>query len=77
MNLLWTGTVLGVFLGLIHAVYVFRTVTSQAPRESVSLARGLYYAGWTVGLWILFGSYLLGLWIVAVICHGAARLASR
>lgn len=69
-TVLWAGTVVGAFFGVIHAVYVYRLITTEAPAETPpSRARALYYALWTLGLWVLFGSYILVLWLIGVVLY--------
>lgn len=64
---LWAGTFVGALLGVIHAAYVFRLILSEAPAETPPRrARAAYYALWTLGLWVLFGTYVLVLWLIGV-----------
>ncbi len=67
MNLMWTGSVIGVLLGLVHAMYVFNVVAGRGvPSGSRNYLRGNYFAFWTFLLWILFGTYILVLWIIGM-----------
>lgn len=67
---LWAGTFVGALFGLIHAAYVYRLLMVGAPAEApTSHARALYYALWTLGLWLLFGSYVLVLWAAGVVFY--------
>ena len=61
--LVWVGTLVGVILGAAHAVYVYRVVARGATGVSNSQVRGVYYASWTVLLWLLLGSYVVALWL--------------
>ncbi len=62
---LWAGTLVGVVFGLFHALYVYRLVMAEGPADAApSHARAGYYALWTLGLWLLFGSYVLVLWLI-------------
>ncbi len=68
------GVAVGACLGLIHAGYVYRQVlgtqkTALPSRPMATHLRGIYYAVWTVGLWIIFGSYVFYLWILGVILY--------
>lgn len=64
---MWVGSVVGMFLGLAHAAYVYRVVANGAPADGESNhTRGFYFALWTLGLWILFGSYVLILWLAGI-----------
>jgi hypothetical protein len=69
-EVLWAGTLVGALLGLCHAVYVFRVIEAEAPAESApSYTRPAYYALWTFGLWVLFGSYVLVLWLTGLVFY--------
>lgn len=72
------GVVVGACLGLLHAGYVYWQVIGTAPMESANrpLAthlRGVYYAVWTVGLWIVFGSYVFYLWVLGVMVYALTK----
>ncbi|MEE8517154.1 MAG: hypothetical protein V3T02_10995 [Alphaproteobacteria bacterium] len=76
------GTLVGAVLGSAHAVYLYRTVTAEAPSAAeggfVRLhLRAAYYAIWTVFLWALFGAYVLILWVISVIAYAAWDLFRR
>jgi hypothetical protein len=58
--LFWIGSGLGAVCGLCHTVYLWRNAAERTDRRQVALYRGL----WTVGLWTLFGTYLLVLWVL-------------
>jgi hypothetical protein len=70
-SVLWAGTVVGAILGLLHAGYVYRLVS--VPGGAVAHARAGYYAAWTLALWLLFGTYVLVLWLVAAVAYAIAR----
>ena len=65
MSLLGAGTLLGGLFGLAHAVYVYGVVSDCASRSSTAL----YAAAWTLLLWLLFGSYLLVLWLAGAVLY--------
>ncbi len=69
MNLLWTGTVVGAVVGAFNAAYVYQTVRDTAPEAATNQTRAIYYAVWTFTLWVLFGSYLLFLWVIAAVLY--------
>jgi hypothetical protein len=70
MTVITAGTAVGALLGLAHAAYVFRTVSNGVSSDvSTNNPRAIYYAVWTFGLWVLFGPYVLGLWIVGVLLY--------
>lgn len=64
--LLWVGTISGAAIGLAHAIYLWRVSGREAEGRSTAIYRGV----WAVGLWTLFGTYVLVLWIVGVIAYG-------
>lgn len=73
-NVLWAGMFVSTILGIFHAIYVYQLVTAGAPAGGAVIhGRGIYYAMWTLGLWILFGAYVLVLWVVAVVAYAIAR----
>ena len=64
-TVLWAGTVVGVVFGLLHGLYVYRLIMAEGPADTApSHARAGYYALWTFGLWLLFGTYMLVLWLI-------------
>lgn len=73
-SVLWAGTLVGTLLGFIHAVYVYRLVAAEAPAgAAANHGKAGYYALWTLGLWIVFGTYVLVLWVIAVVAYAIAR----
>ena len=64
--LLWVGTILGAGVGVAHAVYLWRASLQESESRSMAIYRG----AWAIGLWTLFGTYVLVLWIVGVIAYG-------
>ena len=67
-DLLWIGSVLGALVGVAHAIYLLG-VSAHEPRGR---GAGIYRAIWAIGLWSLFGTYVLVLWVVGVIAYGLA-----
>jgi hypothetical protein len=57
---------LGTAVGLAHAVYLWRVSMQEADSRGTAIYRG----AWAIGLWTLFGTYVLVLWIVGVIAYG-------
>lgn len=73
-SLLWAGTGVGAFLGVLHALYVYRLLAREAAVAPLAgHASPAYYALWTVGLWLLFGSYVLVLWLVGAVFYVAFK----
>lgn len=68
--LLWVGTLFGGMIGLAHASYLWRV----SLREADSRITALYRGAWAIGLWTIFGTYVLVLWILGVIAYGVAGL---
>ena len=68
--ILWAGSLVGVLLGLAHAAYVYRVAAQAVPvGAEPNHTRGLYFALWTFGLWLVFGSYVLILWLIGVLLY--------
>ncbi len=66
-TMLWAGTAVGAIFGTLHAIYVYRLVAVDGH------VRAGYYALWTLALWLLFGTYMLVLWIISVVAYSIAR----
>ncbi|MDJ0893753.1 MAG: hypothetical protein QNJ92_01315 [Alphaproteobacteria bacterium] len=78
---LWLGSALGAAIGLLHAGYIYRQEVTEVPparreRPFATRARAAYFALWAFALWVVFGSYLLVLWLLAVIAHGVYRVVA-
>ena len=68
--IVWAGSILGVILGLAHGAYVFGKISRPvAGSTSPDYLRGLYYAAWVVLLWIVFGAYVLVLWVAGLLAY--------
>jgi uncharacterized membrane protein YhaH (DUF805 family) len=70
-DFLLAGAILGALFGSIHAIHVYR---QRVRDEGASPGRALYFAVWAVGLWILFGAYLLAFWIIGAVGLAVSRL---
>jgi hypothetical protein len=64
------GALFGTACGAVHAAYVFSERISQ---RDTGTGTALYYAVWTLALWILFGSYVLYLSMIAIPLFALAR----
>jgi len=73
-TLLWIGSLLGVVIGVLHAVYLYRQHVARTP---VDQAGAVYRGLWALGLWTLFGSYVLVLWIIGVIAYSVSKVMPR
>ena len=63
--ILWLGTALGFAIGLLHATQIVATESQDSSPDG--LFTRIYRAIWAIGLWTLFGTYLLVLWLLAFI----------
>ena len=71
---LTTGMLVGALLGAFHAVYVYRLLATEPPAGATSApAHAVYYALWTFGLWVIFGSYVLILWLIGAIFYAVFK----
>ncbi len=66
MTLLWWGVLISFLLGVAHAVYVFRAVAAAPQPRAVA---GLYYASWTLLLWLILGGYVVVMWLVGGVLY--------
>ena len=77
-TILWAGAIIGAVLGLAHGVYLYRQMASApgrgGPSAGMRRIRAFYYAACTFVLWALLGTYVLVLWLVALIPYGIKRL---
>ena len=65
-----TGSMLGAIFGLAHAIYVFRVVVREpSGRNLPTFLPALYAALWTFALWLLFGTYLMLLWLLGCLLY--------
>ncbi len=72
--LLWIGSLLGVVIGALHAVYLYRQHVARTPADQ---AGEVYFGLWALGLWTLFGSYVLVLWIIGVVAYAVSKVIPR
>ncbi len=70
----WIGTALGVVAGMLHASLVFRRRLAEG---SGGIAEAVYFAAWTIALWIMFGAYVMAFWIVGLIGMALSRIGRR
>lgn len=67
---LTAGSIVGVICGLAHALYVYRVTTPSSAGDSPpGGVPPIYYALWTLALWVLFGTYVLVLWAVGLLVY--------
>ena len=78
--LLWLGMAISLACGLAHAVYVSNCINRDAALvtpNSPDRQSDLFYAIWTMALWLLFGLYVTVLWVVACCFYIPSRLLGR
>ena len=64
------ATLVGLMFGLFHAVYMSRLVaTGAGAAGSTHWASTLNFTLWTLALWLLLGSYLLGFWLISIVFY--------
>ena len=80
---LWIGSAVGAVLGGLHALYVYRDISARAAKNGNRNGNGngkggqiraLYHGLWTFALWTLFGSYVLGFWLIGSVGRTLAGL---
>ena len=65
-----TGSMLGAIFGLAHAIYVYRVMVQHPAGKNTSANHtALYAAFWTVALWVVFGTYLMLLWLLGCLLY--------
>jgi hypothetical protein len=65
-NFFETGLILGLLIGVSHAVYLYRLVAHGPDRNrSGSGLAAINFAVWSGVLWVLLGTYLLGYLLIA------------
>lgn len=75
-TVLLVGLVVGTGIGLLHAGYVFRSRLGDVPaarrRQPLGTTlRAAYHALWTLLLWVVFGSYVLFMWVISLVAYAA------
>lgn len=71
-TLLVLGLGFGALAGVAHA-YVLLRARRGRPEAGDGFPAAAYVALWTVGLWMLFGTYVLGLWLLATLVYAGSR----
>ena len=67
------GAVAGTVVGCAHAIGIYRRCDRAPTRGRLSgRARAAYYAAWTLALWVLFGAYVLIVWLFGMALYLAA-----
>lgn len=77
-NALWISSLIALGIGCVHALYVYRREIGEfrAVLGQNSLAirlRAVYYALWTLMLWLLLGASVVLSWAVALVPYLVAK----
>ncbi len=85
-TIVWIGSLLGLAIGSLHAIQLYRRRVADA-RESAAASttaqlatahlEGAYYGLWALALWVIFGTYVLVLWVIGVVAYSIFRLFPR
>ena len=81
-TLLMIGSAVGVIIGLVHGCYVYVQRTKEDPKKLADhpvrvRANAVYFALWTLVLWMVFGSYVFNLWLISVVIYSAYKGIKR
>ena len=85
-TIVWIGSLLGLVIGSLHAVHLYRRRVADARESAASGAtadlatarlEGAYYGLWALALWVIFGTYILVLWVIGAVAHSIFRLFPR
>ncbi len=85
-SIVWIGSLLGLAIGSLHAVHLYRGRVadgrvSAGGGATAHLAtahlEGAYYGLWALALWVIFGTYVLVLWVIGVVAYSIVRLFPR
>ena len=76
-ELLWLGAALGALLGVLHSVYLYRSLVERASAGDAPYSRAvaLYHGLWAFVLWTLFGAYVLAFWLLGMLVYAAVSVA--
>ncbi len=72
-TLLVLGLGFGALFGVAHAYGLLRARRGR-PEVGYAYPSAIYVAFWTVGLWTLFGPYVLSLWLLATLVYAGTRV---
>ncbi len=79
--ILWLGSLLGLAIGSVHGVYLYRRRLADARASATPPAtahlEGAYYGLWALALWVIFGTYVLVLWVIGAVAYSIFRLFPR
>jgi len=66
------GIVFGALAGSAHAYALLRARRGR-PQASCDQLSSTSVVFWTVGLWVIFGTYILSLWGLALVVYAGMR----
>jgi len=67
------GLGFGALAGVAHAYGLLRARRGR-PAVGNACLSAAYVALWTLGLWMLFGTYVLSLWLLATLVYAGTRV---
>ena len=73
--LFWSGTLLGIACGLVHAVHIIQVQSRLPGPDAKTMA--FYRAAWSLVLWTLAGGYLLIMWITGLVLRPVLSFYNR
>lgn len=85
-TIVWIGSLLGLVIGSLHAVHLYRRRVADARESAAGGAtadlatahlEGAYYGLWALALWVIFGTYVLVLWVIGAVAYSIFRLFPR
>ena len=85
-TIVWIGSLLGLVIGSLHAVHLYRRRVADARESAASGAtadlatarlEGAYYGLWALALWVIFGTYVLVLWVIGAVAYSIFRMVPR
>ncbi len=85
-TIVWIGSLLGLAIGSLHAVHLYRARVADARESAAGGAtadlatahlEGAYYGLWALALWVIFGTYVLVLWVIGTVAYSIFRLFPR
>lgn len=67
---MWVVLTVGLILGLAHAAYVYPVVmVREGEIDPVKRPSAISYVAWTLLLWIVFGFYVIGIWLIGSVLY--------
>ncbi len=78
-NALWISSIVALGFGVAHALYIYRQEIGEFRavllRQPVAIRlRAVYYALWTLVLWLLLGATVVLYWAIALVPYLIAKI---